>query len=121
MAIRKVELWNDGVKDYSEKFRGEMLTIPARSHIVMEDPDASQFMGQMVPFRKDGQGNQLTEKRLRKVYITEATEAAKTKCMLCSKEFKTPTELEVHAVEHAHAMVDEKAKEAATKKSKFFS
>lgn len=122
MAIRKVQVWNDDHRDYTEVFRGESLTIPAKQYIVMEDPDASQFMGRMIPLARDGQGNQKRVKALRKVYITEAVEEQqKNQCMLCKKEFKSLVELQSHSTEHADVMVDEKAKEDVTKKSKFFS
>lgn len=121
MSVRMVEVWNDGNKEYQEMFRGNLVTIPAKDKIVMEDPDASQFLGQFTPIRRDAQGNNLTSKPLRKVYITEATQA-ELKCMMCGKnDAKTQADLDAHIAEmHQASMIDEEAKKELNKKSKFF-
>lgn len=116
MATRMVEVWNDDSQAYSELFRGELLTIPAKDKIVMEDPDAALFMGQYVKFTKDGQGKQIGCKMLRKVYLPENYLELKSSvqallCMACNKEFKSQVDLDAHSdAMHASVMVDEEAK-----------
>lgn len=126
MAIRMVEVWNDDTSDYTEVFKGDTIVVPAKNFIKMEDPDASQFLGQYVPFKKDGQGRQLGCKMLRKVYIpdgkTTTVEEPNLTCQMCKETFRAQGELDGHiAQNHTQAMIEEEAKKAVKKQSKFFS
>lgn len=115
---RRVKVHNDDTKAYSEVFRDEMLTIPAKSYIEMEDGEATLFMGRFPGLRRDGTGRDLTVKMLRKEYITHDMETVSAvKCMACGTEFKTASELEVHSKVHEAAQI----KESPATKKKFFS
>lgn len=47
------EIFNDSREPYSEDFRGETVTIPARGSIVMERREAVQFLAQYKPFDRE--------------------------------------------------------------------
>lgn len=52
-----VKVWNDNVHPHSERFRGDLVVIPAKSFVEMEWEDAIQFKGQFTPMempRKEG-------------------------------------------------------------------
>lgn len=120
MANRKVELWNDGTKEYVEDFKGDTIRIPAKSFIPMDDSDASQFMGQFTVPKKDGKGNALSSKPLRKVYLDPAVapqEKQSPVCMLCKTTCKDDADLYEHiGKEHSHAMLDKEEKKKAERK-----
>ncbi len=118
MALRKVELWNDHTQAHIEMFRGEELVIPAKSCVIMDDGDATLFMGQFTGIKRDGHGKDISVKMLRKRYITEETKAeAEVKtCMACKKEFKTQEELDSHTIQHEAL----KVKDEPNPKKKFF-
>lgn len=118
MATRMVRVYNDHDKDYSEIFRDSMLTIPAKKYVEMEDSEATLFMGRFPGLRRNGQGQDITVKMLRKVYITpEMTQTESHKCMACGTEFKSTSELEAHSKVHEA----QKIKDEPQGKKKFFS
>lgn len=120
MALRKVQVWNDHKNDYREVFNGAELVIPSHGYIVMEDSEASQFLGVFTGIRRDGQGRDLNPKMLRKEYFTEAVAEVKPShltCMACPAEFKEAKDLEIHSKVHEAIQVKDEPKS----KNKFFS
>jgi hypothetical protein len=121
MKVLKAKIWNDHTKDYSEKFKDEMVTIPAKQFVVMEKPDADQFMGQYVPIQRDGQGKDLSLKMLRlEVIPADAPQSGQSfACMACNKAMPTEKELQQHiAANHIEQMAEEEAKEEVKKKAR---
>jgi hypothetical protein len=55
----KVKVWNDNTHPHKEMFRGDLITIPAKSYIFMEQSDAHEFRTQFYPLRRSevGEGN----------------------------------------------------------------
>lgn len=120
----KVRVWNDNVFKHSERFRDELIEIPAGKCIEMEYDDAHLFLGQYFPIRKDGAGNQTRESykmlRIEDGPIPIQKEMSKTKCQSCGEDFETEKLLDAHVSEkHLDQMVDEdekKKREKALKK-----
>jgi len=64
----KVKVWNDNVHEFSQKYRGELLTIPAKKFVEMEREDAIMFMGLANSIKRtaDGAPDPAGLKRLRR-------------------------------------------------------
>lgn len=116
--IRKVKVWNNGSFLYQEDFNGQTITIPPKNFVVMDDPDASQFLGVFTGLRRDGHGKDITLKPLSKEYF-RADEEIKADsfyaCMSCKEQFKTEEDLKSHSKQHEAQLL----KDNPTKK-KFF-
>lgn len=119
--IRKVEVWNDHNRDYSESFDDKTIVVPAKKCIIMEEPDAVRFLGQFSPMKKDAQGRDLMPKMLRMIVTTQSAELtsfSEFKCMMCSKEFKSENELSVHGIEdHKNNLIIDEDKPNLKKKT----
>ena len=57
----KVKLWNDNVHDFKQKYRDDLIFIPAKSFIEMEEDDAHNFVCQYSPPVVDASGTQKPE------------------------------------------------------------
>lgn len=53
----QVRVFNDNVHDFTQKFQGEMITIPAKGYIEMEFHTANSFLRKPSPMKKTGQGD----------------------------------------------------------------
>ena len=117
-----VKIHNKNEYDYTEKFRGKEIFIPAGKYYKMDYEEANLFLGQMQPFsrRKDGTQDPRTFTKLvmdhddrRRVELVLRNEAEeKTKkvfvCMACNKEFDSKAALTKHSkIEHSEIMVEE--------------
>ena len=97
---RRVKIWNDGNNEHIEKFKGDIIKIPAKSFVEMGRADGVNFLGQYCPVVRDGAGNQTREKRLRMEWIEPANKSAakvEHKCMLCAQDFKSAKALAKHS------------------------
>jgi hypothetical protein len=121
MSVAQAKVWNDHSKDYEEKFRDEMVKIPAKHYVIMEKPDADQFLGQYTPIKRDGQGKDLAPKMLR-IEVIEGTSGLALKahiCMACSRQHATEKELQQHIeANHLEQLTDSDAKEELKKRAK---
>lgn len=88
--LRNARVWNDHYNDYSEEFKGDKLTVPAKDYIVMEEYDADLFLGQLTVVKRDAQGRDLIPKMLRKEIIIDEAEEPKLKDRYAPKVEKTP-------------------------------
>jgi len=121
MAVRKVKVWNDNTAPYSEHFRDNMLTIPSKGFITMEEPEAALFMGQFTPPLRDGHGRDKNPKMLRVEVVDLSSFETPTNhvCMACKKDFETSTLLTSHIAEnHKEAMLDDEARQSVSKPRK---
>lgn len=59
--MSQVKVWNDNVHPFSQKFKGEIINIPAKSFIEMDWDDAMQFKSKGSPMAFDGMNNQKPE------------------------------------------------------------
>jgi len=121
-----VKVHNLNKYDYSEKFKGSMINIPAGGHIIMEYFEAEQFLSRAnaVRFLKNGRQDPKTYKMLKideddkkeaydQMHGTKNEDSEKTYvCHACSKEFLTKTGLLKHIKsKHKDLMVDSEARD----------
>ena len=104
------KVWNDHTYDYSERFKGDQISIKAGSFIEMDHEDAINFLGQMNTIKRTADGGPCPTsfKRLRieagKPDIKDKT-LDENKCQLCKESFPNQLELSKHVMEnHAHAL-----------------
>lgn len=110
----QAKVWNDHHKPYSEMFRDEQITIPAKGHVVMDKSDAIIFMGQYTKPNRLDSGEELNPKMLRLEIIPDNKPAVeKILCQMCKEEFQTKKELALHGqLAHADAIVEDDAKKS---------
>jgi hypothetical protein len=54
----KVKVWNDNVHVFTQRFKGEQVTIPAKGFIEMEWDEAISFKSHPFSMKFDGMGQQ---------------------------------------------------------------
>lgn len=119
-----VKVVNDNVHPYTEKFKGNVISIPPKGHVEMDHNEAAQFLGSNPGIARtlgNGLQDPKTYKMLRIEPLGQKPAAdAKTKefvCMACNKDLVSKKALEEHIeTEHVEAMVDEDAKEKVKRK-----
>jgi len=106
-------IWNNSDKEYKEKFRGQLITIPARGFHEMEYYDAVMFFGQYVRPEKDDSGNYINCKPLRLEKIASGSTATSTKFISHAdgKVFATAEELDAHLKANADKFIPQKDEE----------
>lgn len=114
-----VKVVNDNVYPYTEKFKGQLIHIPAKGSITMDFNEASYFLGTMPGnIQVDANGIQKPESykmlRIEKI-ATEPVkheEPKKWTCMACGKHLHTKAAYEAHvSSEHLDELIEEDAKE----------
>lgn len=116
-----VKVWNDNEYTYTEKFKGQTLTIEPKKFISMDENEAHQFLGKMpANILVDANGRQKPEsyKRLRidKSLATE-TAIAKFICNQDGKEFPNQEALDAHIeANYVEKILDEDSKRAFVEK-----
>lgn len=110
----KARVWNDNSAIYKEDFRGDLITIPPKGHVIMDWTDAVAFKGQYTPILRDGLGRDLSPKmiRLEKIEATaQEFPVPKFRCQMDQKEFDTQEGLDAHIAEnHTEDMADDEAR-----------
>lgn len=120
----KVQVVNDNVHPYREKFRGQEIFIAPKGSIEMDMNEAHLFLGTMPPnIEVDGSGIQKpTSYKMLRIEMGGAKAPApvsKFKCMADGKEFNSQAELDAYIAEnHTETMVDEDAKEKVVAKKR---
>ena len=110
----KCKVWNDDSNDWTETYKGDPITIPAKGFIVMDGFEARQLLGQGAPVVMDAQGRQIRPKALRTENLPLDTaqieknktleKQASTLCHICNKNFVSEAGLKIHINrEHADA------------------
>jgi hypothetical protein len=115
MAEARMRVWNDHTEEYVEEFRGDTVRIPAKGFVEMGESDANQFCGQHTPIIRDGLGNDLKPKKLRRERLPHAaTQTLDSKYFVCQVDrqmFETQSALDAHiAAHHTEVMLDDEAK-----------
>ncbi len=121
----KVKVVNDNKFPYSEKYRGNMINIPAKGHIEMDINEASDFMG-TNPGTAQVDANNIPKPesykmlRIEKIGAPQAVAAEPTYvCMADGREFHSQKELDAYIeANHLDSLVDEDAKEKIVAKNK---
>jgi hypothetical protein len=105
--MAQVKVWNDNTYAHKEHFKGDLVEIPAKSFIYMDESDAHDFKGQFYPMKKNADGQQ-TADSFKKIRV-EASGAAlpvKILCNICKYSANSDKELLEHTKkEHASAPV----------------
>lgn len=104
---------NNSDKEYKEKFRGQLITIPPRGTIDMEYFDGIMFYGQYVTPTKDDAGNYLTCKPLTKEIVSLDTSWTPKQWISHAdgKVFATEAELKAHVEANADKFVPQRNEE----------
>jgi hypothetical protein len=117
----KVQVWNDNVHPFTQRFKGEKVTIAAQSWIWMDQDEAHQFEGSFSPPILDVDGNGKAEgfKMIRVVKAEGAPAEDKPKsaqaqanvCQACRFQAANAKDLEEHqkASHASQALTDELA------------
>ena len=100
----QVKVWNDNIHPYSEDFRGQIIKIPAKSFILMDEGDAHLFRGSFAPIQVDGDGNPVAEgfKMIRIEKADDQSSAPRVEepkkhiCMSCKYEASSEKDLSEH-------------------------
>lgn len=119
-----VKVVNDNVHPYTEKYRGQVIHIPAKGSITMDLNEASHFLGTNPGTAQvDANGIPKPESykmlRIEKDISSKPETTKKFVCMADGREFHSQKELDAYiAANHTDAMIDEDAKEKITGKAK---
>lgn len=101
--MANVKVWNKNVHDFKAQFRDQMISIPAKSFIEMEEGEAQDFKYDFSPVVKGGD-NQPDPKFFKMIEIERITPAASVKveenvCMMCKHKAASKSDLEKHTKE----------------------
>jgi len=112
--MAKVRVYNDNVFDHEEKFRGDIVKIPAKGFVEMEREDAVLFKSQFTSPKFGGDGVQEMEsyKMIRLAPIENQAPDVPVNsdhiCMVCGFEAKSKSGLLAHArAQHKEQMIDD--------------
>ena len=116
MEEQYAQVWNEGDVTYKEDFKGKLIEIEPKTFIVMERQEASEFMAKYLSPQKDGAGNYVNSKPLRKVILPLNSTKGEGKgmpagwCAICNRDFGSKGFLTVHfKKEHSNLVpVEEK-------------
>jgi uncharacterized C2H2 Zn-finger protein len=125
MLDSMVKIHNRNQYDYTEKFKGREIFVPAGSFIEMDYEEGNRFLGQMPEFKrlKDGTQDPRSFKWLemdkddrRRVELAlrnESEDKAKKifVCHACKKEFDDKKDLLKHVKKEHMNQLEEKARE----------
>jgi len=120
-----VEVYNPMDHEHKEMFKGELVTIPAKSSIQMPRRDAIQFMGQFTEVKLDGQDlpdpayfKQLEIRPLKEAPapVDKVEEVEAHRCMKCGEEFESASQLRAHLKKHKDEVITDADAEERLKK-----
>jgi hypothetical protein len=113
----QVRVWNDNVHAYQEKFKGELIQIPSKSFIVMDEDDAYNFKGTFAPPVLNTDGVHMPEgfkmirvEHLPKEQLEAIPKTPEHQCMACKYKASGSEDLKEHEKTHESSrIVDEQA------------
>lgn len=82
-----VLVWNDNEHPFAQDFKGETIKINPKKSVIMEQHEATEFLGKYHPIMKDGGGQQdpRSYKKLRIERLADGSEDAHTLTFTCNK------------------------------------
>lgn len=111
----QVRVWNDNSYPFKQLFKGEMVAIPPKKFIMMDEEDAVSFKGKYFPPLLDGANNPKPESykmiRIERTSDANEGESGKFVCHADGTAFDTKEELDEY-VKANHADKLGKAKKA---------
>lgn len=111
--MAQVKVWNDNVHPFTQEFKDQKITIPAGKYIMMDEYEATEFLGKYYPMvlGSDNLQDPRSYKKLRKEYpqtMVLSDEPHTFNCNGCGKSFQTESILEAHINEyHLAEMADQ--------------
>ena len=121
MAVKKqrlVKVWNDGMFDFEQDFKGDLIKIPAGQHIIMDRFEGTEFKSKYYQprFNKNGRQTEESMKRLRtEEHVRDETKKTPVDdfhCHVCDEDFKSLAGLKAHTrAKHLQSMEDEDARQ----------
>ena len=112
-------VWNLDDKDYSEKFKERLITIPAKKFIVMEPSEADSFLRAFTSIIRDTENKDVVPKMLKKELFKTKDKnplnvpPPKFQCMIDAKLFPTQKAYDDHVKEnHMDLIVDKESRDA---------
>lgn len=116
----QVKVWNDNVHPHKETFKGDLIVIPAKEFVYMDESDAHDFRGQYYPMVKNADGQQVPESyKMIRVESSVGPSAVKILCNICRYSASNDADLTKHTKEnHASAAIvtDEELDKSLLKK-----
>lgn len=115
----RAKVWNDNIFPYTERFKGDQITIAANSFIEMDYDEAVLFRGTFSSIIRDPDGQPKPEsyKKIRIEPMGNPVDAVvKTdpnKCLACGKVLGSQAELAKHIFDEHPAMLDQESKDEA--------
>jgi hypothetical protein len=124
MNSREVKVWNRNAVDHEEKFKGQLIKIPAGEFIKMDRTEAAEFLSQFrQPVYNKGGVQEISS--MKKLFIeypdVEDLEEPKTKeneflCHKCGFKAKTRASLSSHIKNnHLQALESDEARQEILK------
>lgn len=114
----QVKVWNDNIYTFKQEWRENMIEIPAKSFVMMEEEDAYNFRGTYYPRKLDAGGTQVPQS-YKMIRIEKGQNApvmaVKTTidCPACRQSFNSQMEYDKHAVNDHYAELDDREEAVA--------
>lgn len=115
----KAKVWNDNIHPYSERFKGDLIVIPAGQFIEMDYDEAVMFRGTFSSIVRDADGQPKPES-YKKIRIEalgnpldNVIKSDPNKCLACGKVLGSQAELAKHIFDEHPAMLDHESKDEA--------
>lgn len=100
----KAKVWNNSDEIYRESYKGRMIEIPARGHIVMDEPVAVDFAGEYSQHEKPLRVERIPNAKIAEKMEEEAVRVNACLCQICGFKAASVQGLKVHtASRHADA------------------
>lgn len=115
----KAKVWNDNIFPYTEKFKGDVITIEPKGFIEMDYDEAVMFRGTFSSITRtaDGAPKQESYKMIRIEPqgnpVDHVVKQDPNKCLACGKVLGSQAELAQHIFNEHPAMLEQDSKEDA--------
>lgn len=94
----QVKVWNDNVFDFTQRFKGSEVTVPAKGHIEMEFEEAVEFTGAYSPMAPEDEPQ--PERFFKRIRYDQPTshevKAEGYRCVATGKTFQNKDEYITH-------------------------
>ena len=115
----KAKVWNDNIFPYTERFKGDIITIPPKSFIEMDYDEAVMFRGTFSSIVRDADGAPKAESyKMIRIEpqgnpVDNVIKQDPNKCLACGKVLGSQAELAQHIFNEHPAMLDSESKDEA--------
>ena len=115
----KAKVWNDNIFPYTERYKGDLIEIPAKSFIEMDLDEAVMFRGTFSSIVRDADGQPKKESfKMIRVEpqgnpVDNVIKSDPNKCLACGKVLGSQAELAQHIFNEHPAMLDPESRSEA--------